>query len=125
MLCDCEKERQFIVKQIETLQSRMKKNNWYFNQSIIITNEPSKKRRVVFEYFYNSPHFIVTSYFKYYVHLWTIAENELMIINEYQNKIRNELEYKVPSLLRNSLLNKFFTWVIRKLKNYKFYYIFI
>ena len=112
MLCECEKERQYIVKQLGTLQSRMRRNNWYFNQSIIITNEPSAKRRVIFEYFYNSPHFNASSYFMYYVHLWTIAENELMIINEYQNVIKSELEYKVPNVLRNSFINKLVTWVI-------------
>jgi len=112
MLCDCEKERQNIIKEIDLIQSRMRRNNWYFNQSIVISNMPSTQRRVIFEYFYNDYYFNITDYFIYYTHLWTLAETELMVIGEYEEKISRRLNKKIPDALRASLIIKMMIWVI-------------
>jgi hypothetical protein len=111
MLCGCEEERQNIVKEIDLLQLRMRRHNWFFNQSIVITNEPSTQRRVIFSYFYNSYYFNITDYFIYYIHLWTLAESELMIVGEYEEKITRSLNNKIPNILRTSLIIKFLIWV--------------
>ena len=89
----------------------MRRHNWFFNQSIVITNEPSTQRRVILSYFYNSYYFNITDYFIYYIHLWTLAESELMIVGEYEEKITRSLNNKIPNILRTSLIIKFLIWV--------------